>query len=218
MRFRTDSEIQRDALDELTWDAAVDARNLGVTVVGGIVTITGQVGAYAQKREAERLAEMIPGVKEVIVNLDVVTAGAVGDAELGVAVHNALSWAAYLPQDTVGARVEDGWVTLSGTVRWGFQRENAEDAVRYMKGVKGLTNAITVANRGAPAGNIKANIEAALQRRFDAKDQHVVVSVDDRVVTLSGTVTNWWHRYLTRKSAWNAQGVEDVRDHMRLAD
>jgi osmotically-inducible protein OsmY len=218
MPFRTDSDIQRDALDELTWDAAVDARNLGVTVVGGIVTITGQVGAYAQKREAERLAEMIPGVKAVIVNIDVITVQAFGDAELSVAVHNALSWAAYLPDATVSARVEDGWVTLSGTVHWGFQRQNAEDAVRYMKGVKGLTNAIVVANRSAPVGDIKANIEAALRRHYDAQNQHVVVSVDDRVVTLSGTVTSWWHRYLTRSSAWNAPGVEDVRDHMRIAD
>jgi len=218
MPFRTDSDIQRDALDELTWDAAVDARNLGVTVAGGIVTITGQVGAYAQKREAERLAEMIPGVKEVIVKIDVITARAVADAELSVAVHNALNWAAYLPDAAVSARVEEGWVTLSGTVQWGFQRQNAEDAVRYMKGVTGLTNAITVANRAAVVGDIKTNIEAALRRHYDAQDQHVLVSVDDRVVTLSGTVSSWWHRYLTRNSAWNAPGVEDVLDRMRISD
>ena len=218
MPMRTDSEIQHDALDELTWDAAVDARNLGVTVAGGVVTITGQVSAYAEKREAERLAEMIPGVKEVIVNIDVVPVDAFSDAELAVAVNNALGWAAYLPIEAVSARVEAGWVTLSGAVQWGFQRQNAEGAVRYMKGVKGLTNAITVTTRGAPPGDIKANIEAALTRRYDAGDQHVVVSVDDRVVTLSGTVTNWWHRYLSRNSAWNAPGVEDVRDHLRIAD
>jgi len=148
----------------------------------------------------------------------VITVEAFDDAQLGVVVHNALSWGAYLPEDAVSARVEDGWVTLSGTVHWGFQRQNAEDAVRYMKGVKGLTNAITVANRTAPVGDIKANIEAALRRHYDAQNQHVVVSVDDRVVTLSGTVTSWWHRHLTRKSAWNASGVEDVRDHMRIAE
>jgi len=51
MTTRTDSEIQQDALDELTWDAAVDAQNLNVTVAGGFVTITGQVSAYAEKRE-----------------------------------------------------------------------------------------------------------------------------------------------------------------------
>lgn len=218
MPSRTDNAIQRDVLEELKWDAAVDARNLGVTVAGGIVTITGQVSTYGENREAERLTEMIPGVKEVIVNLEVVTADAFGDAELGVAVRNALSWAAYLPIDAVSARVEDGWVTLSGTVHSGFQRQNAENAVQFMRGVKGLTNAITVANRDAPVADMKANIESALTRRYDAQDQHVVVSVDGRIVTLSGTVTNGWQRYLMRNSAWNAPGVEDVRDHMRIVD
>jgi osmotically-inducible protein OsmY len=218
MPTRTDSEIQKDALDELTWDAAVDARNLGVTVAAGVVTITGQVSVYAEKREAERLTEMIPGVRAVIVNINVVTAESFSDAELGVAVHNALNWAAYLPEKSVSTRVEDGWVTLSGTVHWGFQRRNAEDAVRYMKGVKGLTNAISVANRGKPVAGTKANIEASLTRRYDAEDQHVLVSVDDRVVTLSGTVTSWWQRYVARNSAWNAPGVEAVRDHIQIAD
>jgi osmotically-inducible protein OsmY len=218
MPMRTDKAIQQDALDELTWDVAVDARHLGVTAEDGVVTITGQVSTYAEKREAERLAEMIPGVREVKLNIEVITAAAFGDAELAVAVNNALSWAAYLPQDAVSARVDGGWVTLDGTVRQGFQRQNAEDAVRYMKGVRGLTNAIAVVSRSTPAGGIKADVEAALARRFDAGDQHVVVSVDDRVVTLSGTVTNWWHRYLTRNSAWNAPGVEDVRDHLNIAD
>ena len=216
--MRTDGEIQQDVLDELTWDAAVDARNLGVSVAAGIATITGQVSAYAETREAERLAEMIPGVKDVIVNIDVVTVKAFSDAALERAIAHTLEWAAYLPDDVVSARVEDGWVTLSGTVPWGFQRQNAEGAVRYMKGVKGLTNAIKVADRSVPVGTLKAAIEAALSRRQDAKDQHVVVDIDDRVVTLSGTVTNWWHRYLTRNSAWNAPGVEDVRDHLRIVD
>lgn len=218
MPMRTDNEIQKDVLDELTWDAAVDARNLGVAVVAGVVTITGQVNAYAEKREAERLAEMIPGVREALINIDVVTPEACGDTELGVAINNALGWAAYLPSNAVSAQVEQGWVTLTGSVQWGFQRQNAADAVRYMKGVRRLTNAIVVTNRGAPAGDIKANIEAALMRRFDAEDQDITVSVDDRVFTLSGTVSNWWHRYLSRNSAWNAPGVEDVRDHLRIRD
>ena len=68
MPIRTDAEIQQDALDELTWDAAVDARNLAVRVTDGVVTLTGQVDSYAEKREAERLVEMIPGVREVVLS------------------------------------------------------------------------------------------------------------------------------------------------------
>ena len=79
---------------------------------------------------------MIPAVKEVIVHIDVVPVDAFSDAELVVAVNNSLSWAAYIPIKAVRARVEAGWVTLSGAVQWGSQRQNAESAVRDMKGVK----------------------------------------------------------------------------------
>lgn len=116
MPFRPDSEIEHDVLHELRWDAAVDARNLGVTAAEGVVTITGEVSAYAEKREAERLAEMIPGVREVIVNIVVVAAEILDDEELGVAANNALRWAAYLPVGAASARVERGWITLTGTV------------------------------------------------------------------------------------------------------
>jgi hyperosmotically inducible protein len=177
------------------WDAAIDARNLGATLVAGVVTITGQVSAYAEKREAERLTEMIPGVRAVIVHIDVVIAEAVGDRELAVAVHNSLSWVASLTEHSISARVEGGCMTLSGEVNRAFQRHMAEDAIRNMKGVA-----------------------AALTRRYDAEDQDVLVSVDNRVVTLSGKVTDWWHRHLTRRAAWNSPGVEDVRDHIRIAD
>lgn len=75
-----------------------------------------------------------------------------------------------------------------------------------------------VAGHVVPADDIKARIEAALTREYDADDQHVVVSVEHRFVTLSGTVTSWWYRYLSRNSAWSAPGVEDVRDHLRIED
>jgi hyperosmotically inducible protein len=218
MPMRTDGEIQQDVMDELTWDAAVDARHLGATVVAGMVRITGQVSAYAQKREAERLAEMIPGVRAVIVHIDVVTVPAVGDAELGAAVHNALNWVASLSKDAVAARVEGGWVTLSGVVNSAFQRHMAEDAICNMKGVTGLDNAIIIRNRQMPVRDIKASLEAALTRRYDTANQDVLVTVDDRVVTLSGTVADWWHRHRTRQAAWKTAGVEDVRDHIRIAD
>jgi hypothetical protein len=85
--MRTDGEIQQDVLDELTWDAAIDARNLGATVVAGVVTITGQVSAYAEKREAERLTEMIPGVRAVIVHIDVVIVSSPTRKHLSASAH-----------------------------------------------------------------------------------------------------------------------------------
>jgi osmotically-inducible protein OsmY len=45
-----------------------------------------------------------------------------------------------VPKDSVKVKVEGGWVTLTGTVEWEFQRQAATDAVRYLVGVKGVTD------------------------------------------------------------------------------
>ncbi len=74
------------------------------------------------------------------------------------------------------------------------------------------------ADRSWFPGDPQGSYATVPTQRYDATDQHVIVSVEDRVVTLSGTVTNWWHRYLARKWAWDAPGVEDVRDHLRIVD
>jgi osmotically-inducible protein OsmY len=65
-----------------------------------------------------------------------------------------------------------------------------------------------------PASTIRANIETALKRHFDAERQHITVRVADAVVTLSGTVTSWYERHLARKSAWNSPGVHRVDDDL----
>jgi osmotically-inducible protein OsmY len=42
----SDTELQRDVLDELKWDPSVNAAHVGVTVKDGVVTLTGHVSSY----------------------------------------------------------------------------------------------------------------------------------------------------------------------------
>ena len=44
----------------------------------------------------------------------------------------------------VGAWATDGWITLEGELNWDYQRDAAAGAVRYLSGVKGITNLLTV--------------------------------------------------------------------------
>ena len=61
------------------------------------------------------------------------------------AVANALHWDFALPRHRVVARCEGGWVTLTGEVERSYQRSAAEADVLRVVGVRGVTNAITVA-------------------------------------------------------------------------
>lgn len=211
--MKTDSQLQQDITDELNWDAAVDAAKIEIAVRDGTVTLGGQVTTLWEKWEAEQAVQRVGGVKSLVVKLAVSPLGTHSDADIAHAAQNVLAWSSAVPRDCVKIQVENGWVTLSGSVDWDYQRRSAAGAVRYLAGVKGLTDNISI-ETDSPSGRIKESIEASLVRRFDAEDQNIVVSVSGKTVTLSGNVTSWWQRDRARDSAWNAPGVQHVTDHL----
>ena len=216
--MKTDSELQLDVIAELKWEPSVDASKIGVEVKDGVVTLAGHVGSYAEKWHAERAAQRVQGVKALAVEMDIVLAGLStrSDADIARTVEHALEWVSYLPKNSIKVMVEGGWVTLTGEVQWDYQRQIALSAVRYLMGVKGVSDTIIIKS-ATRSGAVKADIEAALKRRTNGNAGNVSVDVRGGDVTLSGTVHNWWERELARESAWSAPCVHHVVDKMTLS-
>ena len=216
--MKTDMELKQDVISELNWEPAIHAAEIGVEVKDGVVTLAGHVGSYGEKWDAERAAQRVSGVKALAIEIDVAIAGADlrNDADIAHAVQNVLHWTTYLPSNEVNIMVEGGWVTLSGEVNWNFQRETAAAAIRYLKGVKGVSNNIGIRSQ-VYSGVIKSDIEAALKRRAHSDAEHIGVDVQGADVTLTGTVPSWFERDLVRNSAWGTPGVKKVVDHMTVA-
>ena len=215
--MKTDSQLQQDVMAELKWEPAVHAAQIGVEVKHGVVTLDGAVSSYTEKWNAERAAQRVQGVKALAVELKVQLPefGRRTDTDIAESAQNILSWTSSLPTDAVKVQVEGGWLTLSGDVEWQFQRQDAADGVRHLLGVTGISNQIGI-KPPLSATVVKADIEAALQRRAvaDAKTIHVDVHGTD--VTLTGTVHSWGERELATRSAWGTAGVRNVVDKMSL--
>ena len=58
-------KLQQRVADELTFDPAVNAAHIGVSVRGAVVTLNGHVESYAEKFAAERAARRVKGVKGI---------------------------------------------------------------------------------------------------------------------------------------------------------
>jgi osmotically-inducible protein OsmY len=117
--------------------------------------------------------------------------------------------------DTIQATVENGWVTLTGSVKWGFERNSAEDAVRFLSGVKGVSNSITLKPSVQPTA-VKDAIEKALKRDAEIDAENIRVSASGGKVTLAGTVHSWDERDEAGKAAWSAPGVTEVKNNLAL--
>ena len=163
--MKTDSELQRDVLDELKWEPSVDAAHIGVSVKDGVVTLSGHVSSYAEKFAAEEAAKRVYGVAAVVNELEVKLPGSSQrtDEDIAAAAVSALKWNLLVPADKIKVTVSKGRVKLEGEVKWQFQKDAAALAVRFLSGVTGVSNLITVKPRVAPT-ELKAKIEDAFKR------------------------------------------------------
>src|SRR3981081_1687269 len=140
--MRLDSDIKRDVEDELSWDPDLDAIDIGVTVHNGVLTLGGFVASFAQKSQAKRVAGVVGVANDIEVRLPVVDERP--DPEIARDAANALKAELPFSSENIKVVVRDGWLTLEGTVEWNYARERAENSVKRVRGVKGVTNPIAM--------------------------------------------------------------------------
>jgi osmotically-inducible protein OsmY len=217
--MKTDKQLQCDLLDELQYEPSVDASKIGVIVQNGIVSLSGTVASYAETYRAIHAAERVAGVKAVTngIKVELPSMHQRDDADIAQAVVNALKWHVWVPHDAIKVKVEQGWVTLEGTVDAKFRLLSADDAVRYLTGVKGLTNLITVSHPAINSSEVKTKIENALRRATELEAKHINVEVNGSKVILRGHVRSWAERSNAESAAWAAPGVGQVEDHLTIA-
>ena len=190
--MKTDSQLQRDVVAELTWEPSIHAAQIGV--------------------------EVKEGVKALAVELKVklIDSGVRTDTDIAASARNVLQWTSAVQSDAVKISVEKGWITLTGQVDWKFQKEAAGDAVRFLSGVVGVSDQITIAP-SVKAAVVKADIEPAIKRAATEDAKHITVGVSGSDVTLSGSIQSWAERDLATQSACNSPGVTKVIDKMTLS-
>ena len=120
-----------------------------------------------------------------------------------------------MPPGAIQVKVQQGWLTLTGEVRWYYQRTAAVADLRKLRGVTGMTNDITIKPQ-VHAGDISNRIEDALKRHAHLEAKDVRVQVQDGKVTLEGRVPSWADRQTVERAAWAAPGVRKVEDHLRI--
>lgn len=210
--WQTDTQLHDSVQRQLEWDPEIDAGDIAVIASDGVITLTGFVHSYAAKLAAERSVKRVRGVRAVANDVQVALRSERTDPDIAKDAVHALRVHTSVP-DRVTVTVRHGFVTLEGTVEWMFQKLAAGSAVVYLDGVKGVSNLIQV-KPTASAGQIKTDIDEALRRSAEVDAQHVRVSVEGSIVTLSGHVRSCHEKQEAERAAWAAAGVTRVENLM----
>src|SRR5437870_12616092 len=211
--IRTDEELKKEVLAELKWDAQIQPNEIGVSVKDGVVTLTGWVDSYLKKWSAEDAAHKVTGVKAVANDIEIKLATERTDSDIAEAAVHALEWDAGVPSDRVKATVSKGWVTLKGEVEWQYQKQDAEQVVRRLTGVMGVTNLITVKPSAIPRIGVGGH--------FREMNDLLLLGVDLVPATVSECAVGGSDLFLRRSMHWIGPfwtvGIHKVGAHITVA-
>jgi osmotically-inducible protein OsmY len=142
------------------------------------------------------------------------------DPEIESAVKERLAGDGRLDAKNIQVKVDQGIVTLSGTVPTLEDKALAEALVSgTMVGIHKLNNEITVVRPVLKDEEIKKAVEAALRSvpaLAESKLNKIAVLVHESTVVLKGTVAKPLHRRLANKATESVPGVVSIANLLKV--
>lgn len=217
--MKKDIEIQKNVVEEIKCIPLINANEIGVIVKNGIVTLSGTTDSYPKKVAIEKAVKKVKGVKGIAEDIEVNLTNSFKktDSEIAQIIMNALEWQSSAQTDEVRILVEDGWVTVEGSVNWDFERKSVTKVIENIVGVKGINNNLKIINKPTSA-DIKNKILASFIRNASIDASKIEITTEGSKVTLSGSVNTWDEYEEAERSAWSTPGVSVIENQLEFED
>lgn len=134
------------------------------------------------------------------------------DAEILKLVVQSLRWDTRVKEGAIAVQVDDGTVTLTGTVgSWG-ERVAAQEAAHRVSSVLDLANQIRVEIEGEPPldAAVAGWVQAVLQLDVFVPYDRIRAAVSNGWVTIEGDVDYWSQREAVDRALRNLRGVRGI--------
>jgi osmotically-inducible protein OsmY len=214
---KSDQELYADIMDSLAFQPDLDESDITISVKNGVVTLGGTVNSYPEKLVVRDAVTNVAGVKAVAEEIEVYLPDFAerSDTDITNEAMNALEWSVRVPEGKIKLFVENGAVTLSGTVEWWYQKDAAETAIRNLVGVKRIINNIEIASSIIPR-EVQEQLVSELERQGFEDARNLTIFVEGNVIRIEGTVRSRQEWELINRVAYAIAGVADVRNDVNI--
>ncbi len=218
----SDETIARIIADKIDRNVYVQADHVDVVVERGEVTLMGTVPDWRALSAAYDAARTTEGVTAVHNSLQVhggPLEGVYPDEEIEQEIREQLRENGRVDASEVLIDVEDGRVTLGGTVPSHAARVSILGGVRSVRGVRAIRDELTI-DLGPSMTSTEAIKEAAINNmliwnaEIDASD--VVASVESGRATLEGTVPALWQKEKAGELVAGVRGITEVSNEIAV--
>lgn len=138
------------------------------------------------------------------------------DTDITNAVKQELRAERAIPKHEIDVSTELGVVQLTGNVTNLLAKERSERLASVIKGVRAVSNRITVQAKERPDEEIQKDIEKALLFDPAAESFEIDVEVKDQAATLKGKVESWQEKLVAERVAKGVKGVESVENLIQV--
>lgn len=231
---RPDLEIEEEVESALAWNSRIDAGLIEVNSENGVVTLSGSVGSLHEKQLATSIAH-VAGITEVVTNdLEVRSwlredmkqtdfLADKSDEDIREAINDALRQHPRVNNELVNVEVNNGSVTLTGTLTNLKAARSAAQVVKDTQGVLTVDNEIAVSNEivvepeiNFTDAEVKEDILEALRLDPYVEVNEIEVTVEDGRVTLSGTADSYFEKYEADEVASTVNGVIEITNNITV--
>lgn len=224
---RSDDEIRKDVVEALRSDPATDVDDIDVEVEDAKVTLRGRADSQSEALLIEQVARDVKGVEAVESRLEARRPPRESDAAIKAQMQHRLGADPYIDEDRIEVMVDDGQITLAGSV--GSLAERAY-VLRYARlagrgvnyddlEVKPWQDAPMRRDAGMPR-RTDAETEKAIRDAFEADPRisgfDIGVNAGNGVVTLMGTVDNLKARRAAERTARLTTSVWQVENRIKV--
>lgn len=139
------------------------------------------------------------------------------DTEIATEVKDALRYDLLTKNLEVSVAVDDGIVTLTGSVSRYSKKLEASKMIYRLAGVKNVVNELTVVNEHrVPDAEVISAIRTVFSIMEHFRDENLVVSVHEGMVNVSGVLSSYRQQKMIRVLLADIKGIRGIHDSTEI--